>query len=130
MELNVLADSSFFIHRLRRGQNPFRELAEADDKYEFYSCGVVMAEVCMSFGNEALNRRVADAFEVMCWVPTTIRVWERVSRLGWELARKGIQMKIPDLTIAASALEADAAVLTLDSDFDFVPGLHVISSLD
>ena len=39
-------------------------------------------------------------------------------------------MKIPDITIAVCALEADAAVLTLDSELKFVPGLRVINSLD
>jgi predicted nucleic acid-binding protein len=38
-------------------------------------------------------------------------------------------MQVTDLIIAASALEADAAVLTLDSDFRRVPGLRSVTAL-
>ena len=130
MEENVLVDSSFFIDRLRKQQDPFRELAEADEKYEFYSCGVVQTEVCVGMKTERLYRQALRQFEVMCWVPTTSKVWELVTETAWKLARSGIVVKVPDLTIAVSALLADAAVLTLDSDFSFVPGLRVIRALD
>jgi predicted nucleic acid-binding protein len=130
MEESVLVDSSFFIRRMREKRDPFRELAEADDKYEFHACGVVLAEVCLGMMTPRLYREAMAAFEVMCWVPTTSGVWHRVSQIGWKLARDGIAMKIPDLTIAASALEIDAAVLTFDSDFEYVPGLRVINELD
>lgn len=130
MEENVLVDSSYFIRCLRRGEDPFRNLAAADERYEFYACGVVQMEVCVGMRQERLYRQMLKQFEVMCWIPTTSRVWERATELAWTLAREGIAMKVPDLTIAASALEADAAVLTLDSDFSFVPGLRVINELD
>ncbi len=130
MEENVLVDSSFFINRLRRKADPFRELAESDDKYEFFGCGVVLAEVCLGMNNERLYKAAIENFQRMCWVPTTSAVWERAAHIGWSLARNGIVMKVPDLTIAASAIEADAAVLTFDSDFGFVPGLRVIHELD
>ncbi len=130
MEENVLVDSSYFISRFRKKLDPFRELAEADIRYEFYSCGVVMAEVGCGVGVPKHYKQVRDHFSVMCWVPTTDRIWDKVTNLLWQLARQGIVMKIPDITIAVCALEVDAAVLTLDSDFKFVPGLRVIDTLD
>jgi len=130
MEENVLVDSSYFIRHLHQRQDPFVTLAEADDKYEFYSCGVVLAEVCCGMTQERAYQRTRQQFEVMSWVPTTSKIWERVTQVSWELARKGIVMKLPDLIIAVSATEADAAVLTFDSDFDYVPNLRVIHDLD
>lgn len=38
-------------------------------------------------------------------------------------------MKIPDLIIAATALEADATVLTFDARFKKIPGLRAIDRL-
>lgn len=130
MEENVLVDSSFFISRIRRRLDPFTELAMSDARYEFYSCGVVMAEVGCGITIPKHYRTVREHFSVMCWVPTSDQIWDKVTNLLWTLARKGIVMKIPDATIAVSALEVDAAVLTFDSDFQFVPGLRVINSLD
>lgn len=129
MEENVLADSSFFISRLRKGLDPFQELAAADDEYEFYSCGVVKLEVCRGIVTPRLFKQHQENFEVMCWIPTTDMIWDDTLALAWTLARKGITMQVTDMVIAMSALSVDAAVLTLDSDFDQVPGLRVIHEL-
>ena len=46
---------------------------------------------------------------------------------GGVLDRLGFPIQATDALIAASALSKGASVLTLDSDFKRVPGLHVIS---
>lgn len=130
MEENVLVDSSFFISRFRKGLDPFQELAASDDDYEFYSCGVVKLEVCRGIVTPRLLKQHQANFEVACWVPTTDKIWDDALSLAWSLARKGITMQVTDMIIAVSALSVDAAVLTLDSDFNNVPGLRVISDLE
>jgi predicted nucleic acid-binding protein len=130
MEEGVLVDSSYFIRHFRTGIDPFKVLEEADEIYEFFSCGVVKTEVCRGVRTPKLLERTRGLFEVMCWVPTTDQVWDRVLELAWNLGRRGITMQVTDMVIAVSALTVDAAVLTLDSDFDDVPGLRVIHSLD
>ena len=129
MEENVLVDSSFFIRCMRTGLDPFEQLLAADDGYEFYSCGVVKTEVCRGITSPKLFERSKQFFDVMCWVPTTDQIWENVMELAWNLARKGITMQVTDMIIAVSAINADAAVLTLDIDFDNVPGLRVLHQL-
>ena len=52
------------------------------------------------------------------------------SDLAWKLDRSGAVMQAADLLIAASALAADAALLTLDLDFRRVPGLTVLDKLE
>jgi predicted nucleic acid-binding protein len=130
MEANILVDSSFFISRFRNRLDPFRELAASDSRYEFYSCGVVVAEVSCGMTVPKHYQQIRQQFAVMCWVPTTDQIWHKVTELTWNLARRGIAMKLPDLVIAVSALEADAVVLTLDTDFRNVPGLRIIDTLD
>ncbi|MDH4476387.1 MAG: PIN domain-containing protein [Verrucomicrobiaceae bacterium] len=129
MEDNVLVDSSWFIQRYREGKDPFRLLEASDFDHEFYSCGVVMTEVCRGVRNRRLYEGIRKDFAVMCWVPTTAMVWELATDLAWELAGKGFTMQVTDLVIAASALTTDAMVLTLDSDFTRIPGLRVIDTL-
>ncbi len=129
MERNVLVDSNFFISRLRKGLDPFQELAAEDDDYEFYSCGVVKTEVCRGMRGPKLFEKAKDNFAVMCWVPTTDHIWDLVGELAWSLGRQGITMQVTDMVIAISAMTVDAAVLTMDSDFHFVPRLRVIDQL-
>ena len=129
MERDVLIDSNFFISRLRRGVDPFLELARQQGDTLFYCCGVVKAEVCRGISQQRLLQRVTRGFEVMCWVPTTDKVWDRVVSMAWAASRRGETAQITDLIIAASALEIGAAVLTTDSDFRRFPGLEVLDDL-
>ncbi|MDB6005144.1 MAG: VapC toxin family domain ribonuclease [Prosthecobacter sp.] len=127
MEENVLIDSSFLIERLRKGVDPFAELAAKDDRYEFHTCGVVVAEVCRGITSRRLYERARENFAVMCWVPTDDAVWEEVTELAWTLARIGVTMQVTDMVIAVSALSVDAEVWTFDSDFHYVPDLRVVN---
>jgi predicted nucleic acid-binding protein len=129
MEKNVLVDSSFFIGCLRHRQDPFTVLAQADEGWEFYTCGIVVLEVCRGIKLESAMRKYREVFQVMPCVPITSHVWEMASDLGWKLDRKGNTMQATDLLIAASALTVDAAILTLDADFNRVPGLNVLNSI-
>ena len=130
MEENVLVDSSFFIGCYRQRIDPFRMLEQSNFDYEFYSCGVVMTEVCRGMRVRRLYEAARQDFAVMCWVPTTEKIWAEASDLAWNLAAHGVTMQITDLVIAVSALAVDAAVLTLDSDFRSVPGLRVLEKLE
>ena len=130
MERNVLVDSSYFIGCMRRRIDPFRELERSRFEYEFYSCGVVMAEVCRGVRLRRLYTQMRSAFAVMCWVPTTEKIWSEATDLARGLAARGVTMQLTDLVIAASAMSADAAVLTFDSDFRHVPELRVLDKLE
>ncbi len=44
--------------------------------------------------------------------------WDEAAGLGFALRRKGVTAGLPDLIIAASALEHDAIVVHADADFD------------
>ena len=129
MAANILVDSSFFIDRLRVSADPFEEFAARADQADFLTCGVVVAEVLRGVKFKRAHAHLASLLGCMIYVPTLNRVWERVAKLAWELDRAGKGMQIPDLVIAACALDADAAVLTMDGDFARVPGLRVISRL-
>jgi len=125
----ALVDSSFFIDRLRSGLDPAEELAAWSDDWEFLTCGVVQIEVLRGLKLKKAHERMAEFMGCMLYVPTRNAVWERAADLAWKLDREGKTMQVTDLLIATCALEADAAVLTFDSDFARVPGLRAIRAL-
>jgi predicted nucleic acid-binding protein len=125
----ALVDSSFFIDRLRAGSDPLEELADHSDDWELLTCGVVQIEVLRGMKVKSAHQRMADYMSCMLYVPTVNAVWERAAELAWNLDRRGRVMQVTDLMIAVCALESDAAVLTLDSDFANVPGLRALRSL-
>lgn len=125
----VLPDSNFFIRSLRDGVDPFKLLAPHADTTEFITCGVVIAEVTRGLRAPSLRQRFERDFAFMTCIATTANIWERAAQLAWTLDRQGTILHIPDLVIAACALEVDATVLTLDADFQKIPNLRVTSKL-
>ena len=125
----ALVDSSFFIDRLRTGLDPLEELAAWSDDWELLTCGVVQIEVLRGLKHKTAHQRMAEFMGCMLYVPTLNAVWERARILAWRMDREGKTMQVTDLLIATCALEAEADVLTYDSDFARVPGLRAIRSL-
>ncbi len=125
----ALVDSSFFIDRLRAGRDPLKELAAHSDDWELLTCGVVQMEVLRGMKDKNAHRRMADYMRCMLYLPTLNSIWERVTALAWTLDRRGKVVQVTDLVIAVCALDAEAAVLTLDGDFARVPGLRTLQTL-
>lgn len=73
--------------------------------------------------NEATLARFLDSPRVECLVcdEDTTKVY---AGLKLQLKRQGTPIPINDVWIAALALQHDAALLTLDSDFDRLPQLR------
>ena len=126
----VLVDSSFFIDRMRAGQDPLAELAQFSDDWEMLTCGVVAVEVLRGMKHQRAHQRMEEYLGCMLYVPTLNTIWERAAQLAWELDRAGQGVKVPDLVIAVCALDYEASVLTFDSDFDRVPGIRTLRALD
>ncbi len=122
----VLVDSSFYIHLLRRGQDPLRALALTAVARDLAVCGVVRCEV----GRRLRERRVLQRFEafwdVMICEPTEERLWDLVAETLWQLDRKGLTLPLPDVVIGCCARQVGAVVLTTDAHFSFIPGIRVI----
>ena len=129
MAANVLVDSSYFIAGLRAGEDPLQELDRHADEIELYTCGMVTVEVLRGLKPRSAHERMARYLGCMRYIPTLNKIWEQVASLAWRLDRKGCFMQVSDLVIASCALEADAAVLTFDSDFQNIPNLRVLDRL-
>ena len=125
----LLPDSSFYITCARNHQDPFQKLVTRAEDWEFVTCGVVVAEVTRGRADPFVLRKFRERFAVMVYLPTTNRVWERATQLAWSLDRQGVILPLPDLLIAATALEVDATVLTFDAHFKKIPSLRVADRL-
>ena len=126
----VLADSSYYIHLLREGRDPFRALALASATRDLAICGVVRVEVGRAVRPVERLRKFQAAWNVMINVQTDNRLWEDVEATAWGLDRKGIILPLPDLIIACCAKRIGAVVLTFDGHFQKIPGVRAVNQLD
>jgi len=129
MKTLVLVDSCFCIFGAREFGNLFRLFSLHHEDYEFATCGMVMVEVLRGFREPKVVDAWKREFDCLRYLPTERSTWGITQKLVWEFERAGRRMDMPDIIISACALEAGAAVLTLDKRFAEIPGLRVISGL-
>jgi len=127
MDLPILVDSSVYIRLMRQRLDPAAALFEHYDTVNLVTCGMVQLEVLRGVRELKARERLRDFMAVMQFVPTDERLWREATDLAWRVDRLGATIQATDALIAASALRKGASVLTLDSDFKRVPGLHVLS---
>jgi predicted nucleic acid-binding protein len=127
MDLPILVDSSVYIRLMRQRLDPVAVLFEHYDTVNLVTCGMVRLEVMRGMREPRAAKRLEDFFAIMQYVPTDERLWHEATDLAWRIDRSGQTIQATDALIAASALRKSASVLTLDSDFQRVPGLHVLS---
>ena len=126
----VLVDSSFYIQRLRRGQDPLRALALTAAARDLAVCGVVRCEVGRGIRERRVLKRFQAFWDVMICVPTDESIWNSVAETLWQLDRKGLTLPLPDVIIGCCARQIGAAVLTTDAHFGLIPGVEVIARPD
>ncbi|MEY4490153.1 MAG: hypothetical protein RIQ79_2661 [Verrucomicrobiota bacterium] len=130
MDLPILVDSSVYIRLLRQRLDPVTVLFEHYDSVNLVTCDMVQIEVLRGMREPRARKRLADFMAVMQYVPTDERLWREATDLAWRIDRAGETIQATDALIAASALRRGASVLTLDSDFKRVPGLHTLALPD
>jgi predicted nucleic acid-binding protein len=127
MDLPILVDSSVYILLMRQRLDPVAVLFKHYDTVNLVTCGMVQLEVMRGMRETHARRRLEEFMAVMQYVPTDERLWREATDLAWRIDRAGQAIQATDALIAASALRKGASVLTRDSDFQRVPGLHVLA---
>ena len=129
MEL-VVADSSFFIHEMRSGREPFLDMEPFAGLVEWATTGMVILEVCRGLRDSRLRDLYLERFSTMVYLPTPNLMWGKVAMLAWEMDRKGRVLPSQDLLIASACLRHDARLLTRDAHFNVIPRLRLARELD
>jgi len=117
-----LVDSTIWIGLVRR-KLP-QELADRID--ELLNVDAVAAnqairlEVLTGCRNEEDYAQNDADFAGFIQFPIRSSTWDFAAELGFRLRRQGFSPSVPDLIIAASAMERDAIVLHADADFDTI----------
>lgn len=126
----ILADSSFYIHLLRQGQDPLQALALAAATRDLVICGIVRCEVGRALRPIKVRQHFRAFWDVMINVPTDNRLWEEAEQTLWELDRKGVVLPLTDAVIGCCAQRVGAIVLTYDHHFQQIPGVRVTDHLE
>jgi predicted nucleic acid-binding protein len=94
---------------------------------EVATCGVILYELIQGIKSSKEEQLVLSALQATTYLELSAEHWIKAGRLSAELRKNGQTLPLSDLVIAALALIQDFAVLTVDSHFNAIAGLKVIS---
>ena len=119
----VLVDTSVWIEVLppgKAGSHLQERVANllAEDRVAI--TGMVLLELLGGARNDGEYERLKSMVSALHHLPVTDLIWERASRLGFELRRKGFTIPFTDILIAAVAAGFGAELLHRDRHFDIV----------
>ncbi|MBI4311310.1 MAG: PIN domain-containing protein [Chloroflexi bacterium] len=119
----VLIDTSVWIEVLstRRSNAPLgqrvRQLVLAD---QAATTGPVRLELLRGSRTQQEWEQFDDVLEGLRYLVVADETWTSAARLGSQLARLGLTLPIPDLLIAAVAIDENATLLHRDRHFDLM----------
>ncbi len=86
---------------------------------------MVLAEILQGIKIPEETQRVRKSLEPLPFQETSRENWQKAGELSAQLRRKGLTLPLSDLIIAATALQEEVAVFTLDPHFKKVPTLKL-----
>lgn len=124
-----MVDSAILIDLLRQKEDPRLLLLPVLRDGGLYNCGVIRAEVLRGMKTPRAHDGMQAFFDIVPEVACDAKLWQEVSRLGWELGRVGKWAPLTDLVIAACCARVRATLVSPDVHFEEVPGLSVVKEL-
>lgn len=85
-----------------------------------YINGIVLAEILQGIKGENEKNVVSSLFEAIHYLEISMKDWKLAGEISGKLRTKGITLPLTDVSIAANAINNNAAVFTLDKHFDMI----------
>jgi predicted nucleic acid-binding protein len=121
----VLADTNIWIDYFKvRNYRYEKTINNLIDAQTMATTGVIVAEVLHGSRSKAQFEEVADMLSGLAMLDTTEPVWWSASRLTYRLKEQGETLPLPDIVIAAVALEYECSLFTEDLGFRRIPELQ------
>lgn len=120
----VLADTSVWINFFNLPDSVEKHAVDSlIDADSIAMTGVVLTEILQGCRSRKDFSSVTELLLALPWFETTQPVWIKAGEISSTLLRRGITLPIPDLIIAATAMEYSCQIFSLDKHFDKIPGL-------
>ena len=120
----VIADTSVWISFFNRPTSIEKQRLDGlIDSDEVAMIGVVLAEILQGCRTTKERGVLKETLLALPYIEMTRPIWIRTGEISSALLRRGITLPIPDLIVAATALEQQCHLYSLDNHFQKIPGL-------
>jgi|Deesub1362A_J573_1020465.scaffolds.fasta_scaffold13074_3 hypothetical protein len=121
----VLVDTSVVIDFIKGKEPVTSKFEELLLKGRIILNGIVLAELLQGVKNQKEEYKVLVLSEATDVFEIPVSVWIKAGKLSSSLRRKGINLPLTDVAIAALAIEHNLQVFTSDKHFKKIPGVKL-----
>ena len=124
-EDGVIVDTSVFIEFLKGNEQCGSEITKLVEKNRVFFTGIIIAELMQGLKNLREEQYLAELITAVNILEITTDVWIKAGNLSLSLRRKGINLPLTDVALAALAIEHNLSIFTLDKHFEQISGIKL-----
>ena len=121
----VLIDTSVLIEFFKGQKNVSDAVSNLLQTNKGAVTGIIIAELLQGMKNLKEEFAITDLIEGMHIFEVSTDTWISAGRIALGLRRKGINLPLTDVAIAALAVEHNLQIFTLDKHFEQIPGVKI-----
>ena len=121
----ILADTSVWIEFFKPQSAVGKKLETLIMKNSVWVCGVVLFELVQGVRTEDEKAKVFDALSNLSYTEMTKDLWQKAGELSASVKKKGLNLPLSDIFIAALAIEHNLKIFTLDKHFEQLPTVKI-----
>jgi predicted nucleic acid-binding protein len=123
----VLIDTSVLIEFFKGQKSVSDAVSNLLQANRCATTGIIIAELLQGMKNLKEEFAITDLIEGMHIFEVSTGTWTKAGRIALALRRKGINLPLTDIAIAALAAEHNLQIFTLDKHFEQIPGVKIYS---
>jgi tRNA(fMet)-specific endonuclease VapC len=123
--MKIIVDTSVWIEYLKNRPSVTGVLDHYLLTGKAFTVGPVIAELLQGAKTEQDYNALKNSIDGLPYLETNLDDWVLAGRVSFKLRKQGITIPITDCIIAALAINRDAAVMSLDQHFEFIPDLKL-----
>jgi predicted nucleic acid-binding protein len=124
-EDGVIVDTSVLIEFLKGNEQYGGEITRLLEKDRVFSTGIIIVELLQGLKNLKEEQYIAELITAVNVLEITTDLWIETGNISLSLRRKGINLPLTDVAIAALAIKHNLQIFTLDKHFELIPGVRV-----
>lgn len=119
----VVVDTSVLISFFRGQGEVADEVEKLLIENRIVTTGIIIAELLQGMKGIKEEERISGFLSDLNPMEITTDLWIKAGKMSLSLRRKGINLPLTDIAIAALAIEHNLAVFTLDKHFEKIPSV-------
>ena len=121
----ILADTTVWIEFFRTRSKTGDMLESLIKEGSVWLCGTVLFEILQGVKTEEEKSNVLEMLSDLPYVEMSQSLWQKASEISASLRKKGLNLPLSDILIAAVAIRNNLSVFTLDIHFEQIPGVKI-----